>query len=403
MNTSFRKAAGNLDPDFGNAGQARIPEGLNRIRPKLLDDQRILSVGGEHANNVVVLTRHLSNGELDDTFGEQGAVRITMPRGPEVGGVRHELLSDSRSLCFGAVGLLVQSTGFVFRVLANGDVDTSFGESGFYFLDEGASSSITNLGVLSDGKIMVTMVILSGTTFTHYLARLDNGHLDTTYGDDGSGMVLIGTGFENVYGFAVLPNDGILLSPMPLALDKAVFHQYLPDGQLDPAFGTDGVVELVLDQGRLGITKMLRQPDGKIVAVGSADVGFGMHFLITRLDADGGMDSTFNNGEPKIMVLQGYEAQAEEVVLQADNKIVAIGSTSNNAPPVLDDFVLMRFLPNGMIDSSFGNNGQVMSDFGARDRSHQAQVQADGKILVSGIHDTLEEPGTYALLVRYLA
>lgn len=70
------------------------------------------------------------------------------------------------------------------------------------------------------------------------------------------------------------------------------------------------------------------------------------------------------------------------LLLQPDQRIVLIGSRL-----VIDnDIVLMRLLPDGSVDSTFGTNGTVVHDLAwSNDRVSGCALQADGKILVAGI------------------
>src|SRR4051812_41103178 len=65
-------------------------------------------------------------------------------------------------------------------------------------------------------------------------------------------------------------------------------------GALDPSFGTAGKVSVDLG-GTDALTDVAIQADGKIVAVGSTTVGGTSDFLIVRFNSDGTQDMTFNN------------------------------------------------------------------------------------------------------------
>ena len=397
MNILSSRTPGNLDPDFGNGGQAPIPEDLQTIRSALLSDQKILSVTTETGSDVVTLIRHLSTGELDESYGEQGFVRIRMPGGQHAGGMKLRILADDSCMVSGPIGDFARSYGLVFRVLASGALDSEFGNDGFCLLDKGGfSTSVLELDVLSDGKVMVAVSDSAGSYFEFFLGRLDNGHLDSSYGEEGSGWVNVAR--NPIKDVVALPNGGALLVYGPSDGSKAVLRQYLPSGRPDPAFGQDGVFDMVLEHGGfLEVQDLLLQPDGKIVAVGMANVGFGSHFLVFRLNPDASMDSTFNNGEPKIMVFQGHEAGADYAAIHADGRVVLAGTS------VSHNIVLMRFMPNAAIDTTFGNNGQVMTDLGARESVNQVEIQADGNILVVGDRqDTSPGGPDGGLLLRYL-
>ena len=80
------------------------------------------------------------------------------------------------------------------------------------------------------------------------------------------------------------------------------------------------------------------------------------------------------------------------IAVQTDGKIVAAGSAGDNVG-------LVRYLPNGTLDPSFGTAGRVTTDFGRREEAGAVVLQPDGRIIVAGDTDILG-PFTY-LLARY--
>lgn len=103
------------------------------------------------------------------------------------------------------------------------------------------------------------------------------------------------------------------------------------DGDLDTSFGTNGIVTTTIS-GTDIIYGAALQPDGKIVAVGLAGGNFG----IVRYTSNGSLDSTFGTNGIVTTDLGGSD-QAYAAVLQPDGKIVAIGTANN-------DFALARYL-----------------------------------------------------------
>lgn len=66
--------------------------------------------------------------------------------------------------------------------------------------------------------------------------------------------------------------------------------RYNPDGTLDTAFGENGKVTT----GDSNVAAALAlQTDGKIVVAGSFNDGANNEFLLLRYDPDGGLDPTF--------------------------------------------------------------------------------------------------------------
>jgi uncharacterized delta-60 repeat protein len=103
--------------------------------------------------------------------------------------------------------------------------------------------------------------------------------------------------------------------------------RYDENGALDTSFGGDGKVLTNLTSGRDWAWDMAIQTDGKIVAAGAAG-GLGGRFGIVRYETDGSLDSTFG-GDGKVLTnfTSGWDA-ASAAAVQSDGKLVAAGSAS---------------------------------------------------------------------------
>ena len=93
-------------------------------------------------------------------------------------------------------------------------------------------------------------------------------------------------------------------------------------GDLDPTFGTDGIAQTDVGSGT-GANDLVLQPDGKIVLVGSPPYGGNM--ALARYLPDGSLDPTFGSGG----IVVGPPGTANAVALQADGDIVVAGSGAN--------------------------------------------------------------------------
>jgi uncharacterized delta-60 repeat protein len=124
------------------------------------------------------------------------------------------------------------------------------------------------------------------------------------------------------------------------------------------------------------------QADGKIVLVGSASNANGNYFGLSRYDTNGSLDSSFGSGgKVTSQISSGDIAQA--VALQTDGKIVVAGQTLGNGNPL--DFRVSRFNANGALDTTFGDAGSVTADFqNFSDNATAVAIQSDGKIVVAG-------------------
>lgn len=96
------------------------------------------------------------------------------------------------------------------------------------------------------------------------------------------------------------------------------------------------------------------------------------------------LDSTFGtNG--KTITSFGNNAIAPFLALQSDGKKILVGRASNGSN---NDWASSRYNPDGGIDTSFGDNGIILKDFGSVAFGHSDFLTdvalSDGKILVGG-------------------
>lgn len=110
------------------------------------------------------------------------------------------------------------------------------------------------------------------------------------------------------------------------------------------------------------------------------------------------LDISFN-GTGKVMTdFGGGTDVASEVLVQSDQKIVAVGSASTAF------FALTRYNTNGLLDTTFGDNGRVITDFdpsGDTEGANAAVLQPDGKIVVAGYVALINPGPSYFAVARY--
>jgi uncharacterized delta-60 repeat protein len=160
-----------------------------------------------------------------------------------------------------------------------------------------------------------------------------------------------------------------------LALGSATSIANAQGGWLDQTFGGDGWVTSDPGLGYGLANAVVVQPDGRIVAGGGAQGGWGL----TRFNSDGSADTTFGASGLVETSFGGFDEEVQGLALQTDGKIVAVGPSSST-------FAIARYNPDGSLDPSFSSNGRLVSDFGPEGATSARQValQADGKIVVAG-------------------
>jgi uncharacterized delta-60 repeat protein len=158
----------------------------------------------------------------------------------------------------------------------------------------------------------------------------------------------------------------------------------LSGGELDPSFGGGGIVQtsLGLVGGRDQYVDVTELPDGRILATGTADLyEASSDFAVVRYLTNGELDPAFGNGG--IAIAPGPDVDdAHASLVLPDGKIVVAGDTMYQ--PNSYEFQLVRFLPNGVLDTSFGGDGIVTTRFDGYSSATALGVQADGKIIAGG-------------------
>jgi uncharacterized delta-60 repeat protein len=172
-------------------------------------------------------------------------------------------------------------------------------------------------------------------------------------------------------------------------------------GSLDSTFGAGGVAFARVGTTSIG-NELAIQTDGKIVVVGYTPFeapGGASDFAVARFNQNGTLDISFD-GDGKVVTPVGTDLDiANTVAIQPDGKIVVAGITRVG---IRDDFSLVRYNPNGSLDTSFDGDGKVITSIGDGDDSIDSIViQSDGKIVVAGDSQLVVNSSTYFALARY--
>ncbi|MEW5987272.1 MAG: hypothetical protein AB1791_11600 [Chloroflexota bacterium] len=325
-----------------------------------------------------LLARYTPTGVVDTTFGENGAVVSDF--GQQSNFTAVHVQSDGKIVAGGKLWLDFA----IIRYNEDGSLDTSFNDTGLATISFGRNGYGTDFFIQPDGKIMA-----AGTLQEDYfvpgdlaLMRLNpDGSLDTTF--QGTGMLTIDLGGSELSAALTRQEDGTFILAATADQDFAVLR-FNEDGSLDSTFNNTGIV--VTDFGGPDAARDLEvQTDGKIVVAGNYLYS---HYAMQRLNTDGSPDTSFDNDGQ--LVDSDTDGPLMGITLQPDGKIVV-------AAEGLYDFRLARYLSDGSLDTDFGGNGRVTTDFGGYDTPVDLVLQSDGKFVVAGY--SLQ---TKLALARYL-
>jgi len=335
---------GDVDESFGDNGNFIIDYGNPFAFYKSIaaqeDDKIIVSTTSDINDGDFLIARHLSNGNLDNSFGNNGIVQTDI--GEDLF-YKSKLQNDGKITLFGSSRINNNYNISLIRYLTNGNLDTSFGNNGVSIVDlEVDVFNILSVVIQENGLINVIITTNYAPKTLLMLQYTENGVLDNSFGNNGT--LTIATSIDFAGGALQIKNDGKFLvsytNPM-LAQYKLI--QYLPNGTVDASFGNNGEVNMNIDG--FAANKIFIQQDEKILIYGRILEYEGTMFCLTRYNSNGALDTTF--GDLGITTL-GLESS--DVIIQNDGKILGVGNTywyNGNG-----NFMLVRYHNNGTLGTT---------------------------------------------------
>jgi uncharacterized delta-60 repeat protein len=216
-------------------------------------------------------------------------------------------------------------------------------------------------------------------SFFATISFAQSGTLDNTFGTAGKLTTPIGTIGDWGNAVALQTDQKIVVggySQTSFTTADFAVVRYLPNGDPDPAFGVNGKVTTTIEARSKG-NALAIQSDGKIVLAGASS----WYINLARYNEDGSLDTTFGTGGKVVTDIEGYYSErCEAVTILDDEKILVAGYAqhfSNDQPY----FLLVRYHPDGSIDSTFGENGRAIGSVG---EAYAMALQPDGKIVLGG-------------------
>lgn len=309
-------------------------------------------------------------------------------------------LSSGQILLSGTVdnGLAATSDFMLARLNSDGTLDAGFGGNGLVRTDFAGQYDYGSAPpvILADGKILLggsaTLNVADGTDFALVRYNAD-GSLDTTFGQGGKLTIDFQHGSDRINKILVQPDGRIVAvgsaydaSPTLKSMEIAMVR-LMPDGSLDASFGNGGkAISTLTSTGAGEIEDAVLMTDGRLVVTG--EMGSGT--FMARFSSTGALDSNF----PGSVGVNTNMLNSYRLALGPNGSIYVIGSRDVTVPNI--EWVIAKYGSDGLLDPTFGTNGETLMDFSATaDIPMDITVLGNGSVLVAGYADSEAYSGRY--------
>jgi uncharacterized delta-60 repeat protein len=212
-------------------------------------------------------------------------------------------------------------------------------------------------------KLIFLMFFLG---IAHRASYAQNAIPDSLFGDNS--LLLQSVGVSDEVSSLLLQPDGLIIcGGYDYDISQNDYHinmiRFDHCGDLDSSFGLNGIVHHKFDQRNIGYDYNLQQ-DGRIVVAGIqalSNSGSQQISCVSRFNADGSVDSTFNFTGTHPLRYDGVSSGAfYSIHVLPDSRIVCIGRCSANINGGVNGAGVMRFNQDGTLDTTFSGDGKVL-------------------------------------------
>lgn len=424
--------AGYFDTTFNQTGKAVIGFSSNNLRPAakgeavaIQSDGKIV-IAGEISSNAysgdIGVVRLNPNGTIDKTFGINGESYVAFNAGKAgADSVSSVAIDSSGRILLAGTGTKAngQHEVVVTRLTPSGSYDKTFGIAGRSYADfsvfNATNYAASSMVIDGKGRIIVagTATWADGRHDFGVIRLQTNGYFDNTFGRNGRSDANF-----TVNGLTNGTASGVALDAFGrIVVDGTVSGggqqhvgvvRLLQNGTWDTTFGAGGQSEISFTLSSTSsdvAAGVVVDHQGRIVVAATSTLMSPSHlseFVVGRLLPNGQFDTTFGlsgrsfAGFPKGGVTLDV---AKGVAVDAWDRILVGGSITDNTGNT--DAAVIRLLPTGYFDPSFGNGGRSDAKFdlgtAKYDAANALAVDDNGKVVLAGVTSTLLNGGCFAV------
>lgn len=341
---------GNLDTGFASGGILTEPNSsqANYFAIKLLPDGKILT-GGRRWNQGrydLLIGRLNPNGTRDTSFGTGGQTVYSSTSG-SVEGLALALSPTGHYLLAGTYKLPTESQSrmALASFFTNGTIDAGFGTGGIFIGSQGTPRSVR---MQPDGKILLGggNTSFSNAGFLAINRIMPDGTHDLTFGISGGVVIPQTNALSVISGLEILPDGKFIMSGIVGV--RVAMMRFHADGSPDTGFGVGGLVALELG-GAMFLKAILVLTDSQLLVAGNI---LSDDIVLARCHFDGSLDDAFAQNGFIISDFGSNLLTPGRIQHTTDGRILASVAMSNQ-------IAVVRYLPNGAIDNSFGTQGRA--------------------------------------------
>ena len=396
---------GMLDTTFGTNGTALVSVPANDVTVRSIlrqTDGRIVvaaiaqgynppdTSGNANGPDTMALVRVTSDGVIDDSWGTHGVIFNQLPESTPGNLVQQAdgkvilsaavlsslaLIRYQTTLAAPAAGLLSFSA---YSVQAN-------------YQDASVTVSVTRAGG-STGAVTVDYATADGTAIAGSAYTREAGTMHFAAGQTSATFTIpilpqLGLVPDRTIDLMLSNATGGALLDNPMTAIVTIAGNCAKVGTLDTTFGTNGTTTTDVGGSDTEVWATAIQPDGKILVVGKSSIdSSNSEFTVTRYNANGTLDATFANNGIALVDFGGGTAWGTSVALQSNGNIVVAGWVNLSNGNQKNAIGMIRLLPSGLIDRTFGQGGRVITFLSSPggDLAMGLALQPDGKIVVVG-------------------
>jgi type II secretion system protein G len=312
---------GSLDTSFNGEGALITSVSLGddeALALGILADGRIVAGGYSFngKNRDFALVCYFADGRLDKGFGRNGVVLTPVSGGDdEISAL--VISADNKIVVAGNVSGTAGTVAVAARYLADGELDSSFGERGVSLIGVGEVSRAEGIVLRDEGGVVLSGTFRTGNRTSLMLVGLDShGLLDNSFGQNGVAVPAGTLPLSEGYRLAV-DSEGLLYVAgavgAPGKRDSALFR-FFSNGSPDPDFGRTGVVINPVSPADDVLYDVAVNPRGVVASGFTTEAGQRRFLLASYTPVNGSLDAA-GMRLPVVQLVEGkkYPVLSNEV------------------------------------------------------------------------------------------